>query len=90
MSYIESPPGLSGRAGFVDFLERCLSCITWARRADMSHILKHGFWASAHPFFHNYFQALGFSIILIISSVKMCGVLVDSGSSFRLFLVSLL
>ena len=32
--------------------------IHWARRADMSHILKHGFWASAHPFLHNYLTPL--------------------------------
>ena len=32
--------------------------INWARRADMSHILKHGFWASAHPFLHNYLTPL--------------------------------
>ena len=32
--------------------------VNWARRADMSHILKHGFWASAHPFLHNYLTPL--------------------------------
>ena len=32
--------------------------VNWARRADMSHILKHGFWASAHPFLNNYLTPL--------------------------------
>ena len=30
--------------------------INWARRADLSHTLQHGFWASAHPFLSNYVQ----------------------------------
>ena len=30
----------------------------WARRADMSHIIKHGFWASVHPFLNNYLTPL--------------------------------
>ena len=28
--------------------------INCARRADMSHIIKHGFWSSVHPFLNNY------------------------------------
>ena len=28
--------------------------INWARRADMSRIIKRGFWASVHPFLNNY------------------------------------
>ena len=27
--------------------------INWACRADLSHILRHGFWASTHPFINN-------------------------------------
>ena len=32
--------------------------INWARRADMSHIIKHGFWSSVHPFLNNYLTPL--------------------------------
>ena len=32
--------------------------VNWARRADMSHIIKHGFWSSVHPFLTNYLTPL--------------------------------
>ena len=32
--------------------------INWACRADMSHIIKHGFWSSVHPFLINYLTPL--------------------------------
>ena len=32
--------------------------VNWARRADMSHIIKHGFWSSVHPFLNNYLTPL--------------------------------
>ena len=43
---------------YVSHVRKFAYSITWARRADMSHILKHGFWASAHPFLNNYLTPL--------------------------------
>ena len=43
---------------YVSHVRKFAYSINWARRADMSHILKHGFWASAHPFLNYYLTPL--------------------------------
>ena len=32
--------------------------INWARQADLSHIIQHGFWGSAHPFLNHYLHRI--------------------------------